>query len=110
MKNKLKMLKRKFLTTKTARFITNLIFLAIAITMCVISLHYAIKIIVLILSFLIYLVIVGVIDELEKEKDVLPVVKERYTKKRPDGSVVLDTDRFQEAILYLYEVEDKLYK
>ena len=110
MKNKLKMLKRKFLTTKTARFITNLIFLAIAITMCMISLHYVIKIIILVFSFLIYLITVCIIDELEKEKDALPIATERYTKKRPDGSVVLDTNRFQEAILYLYEIEDKLYK
>lgn len=110
MKNKLKMFKRKFLTTKTARFVTNLIFLAIAITMCMISLHYVIKIIILVFSFLIYLITVGIIDELEKEKDALPIATERYTKKRPDGSVVLDTNRFQEAILYLYEVEDKLYK
>ena len=110
MKNKLKSFKRKYLTTKTAKLATNVLFFALTIVLLIFSFNLAIKIIIETVGFLTYIIVLGMVEEFEKEKDALPIVKERFTKKRPDGSIGLDTDRFQEAILYLYEVEDKLYK
>lgn len=41
--------------------------------------------------------------------DRMPIPKERFTEELSDGEVVIETDRTQEMILYMADLEDYLF-
>ena len=57
-----------------------------------------------------FMVIFSIINEVEKEKQSLPRMTKRFTRLSDDGAVVIDENKYREAILYLYELEDRIYQ
>ena len=109
MKKKFRKFKEKYLTLNTLKVAVNLIYVIVSLGIFTIPIHYYFKMLMQSGLFLMYLIIIEIIRSVE-EKDALPTVKNRFTRKAENGSIIVDEKRFREAILYLYEIEDKLYK
>lgn len=110
MKKKFRKFKEKYLTLNTLKVAVNLIYVIVSLGIFTIPIHYYFKMLMQSGLFLIYLLVTGIIRSVEEEKDALPTVKNRFTRKAENGSIIIEEKRFREAILYLYEIEDKLYK
>ncbi len=109
LKRKFDLFKKRFLTIQTAKIFTNIIYLGLCVALIPIPIHFGIKMLILPFLFIIYLMTTGIIQEIEAEKDKLPIMSKRFTEKHDNGAVTIDKDRFKEAILYLYEIEDRIY-
>lgn len=103
------MFKSRFLTIQTAKIFTNLIYLGLCVGLIPVPIRFEFKMVICPFLFAFYLIVMGIIQEIEKEKNKIPTMSKRFTKKHENGAVTIDEDRFREAILYLYEVEDRLY-
>lgn len=97
-------------TTKFAKAISVFLFVLINLVVITLNLLFWIKAIIFVVLFLCYLIVNSITAEIEKEKLELPKLTRRFTHKEPNGAVRIDEERIREAILYLYEVEDRLYK
>ncbi len=110
MKNTLKRFKQKYLTLTTLKAVLSLVYIGLNIGTLFVPMDNLFKVVALVGFYLLYLTVTGIIKEVEDEKSKIPVLKQRFTKKAENGSIVIDEKRFREAILYLYEIEDKIYK
>lgn len=110
MKKKFRKFKEKYLTLNTLKVAVNLIYVIVSLGIFTIPIHYYFKMLMQSGLFLMYLIVIEIIRSVEEEKDALPTVKNRFTRKAENGSIIIDEKRFREAILYLYEIEDKIYK
>ena len=90
--------------------LVNVAYAAGSIVLYFINVSSIVKAVIFIVLFFGYLIITGMIQEIEKEKLALPKLSKRFTRKDVNGAVVVDEPRIREAILYLYEIEDRLYK
>lgn len=103
-------IKRFLCTLQTVKVLVNVAYAAGSIAFYFINISSIVKAAIFTVLFFGYLIIVGMIQEIDKEKLALPKLSKRFTRKDTNGAVVVDESRIREAILYLYEVEDKLYK
>ena len=98
--------KNRFCNTKTARTVLNLLFVASNIVSIVLSSDKSILIISFAVSVTVYAVVDSIIKAINDVHSEMPNFGRRFTKKRQDGSVVIEDGRLYEAILYLYAIEE----
>ena len=103
-------IKRSLCTLKTVKVLVNVAYAAGSIVLYFINVSSIIKSAIFVILFFSYLIVTGMIQEIEKEELKLPKLTKRFTRKDVNGAVVVDEPRIREAILYLYEIEDRLYK
>lgn len=109
LKRKFSLFKKRFLTLQTAKMLTNVIYIGLCIGLMPIPIHYGFKMLLLGGFYLFYMIITGIIKEIEADRKKIPLMSKRFTEKHENGAITIDENRFREAILYLYEIEDKIY-
>ena len=110
MKNKFKAFMKKYFTLDMLKFVVNVVFLAAMLILYPIQIKIYFKWIIASCLFLCYLIITEIIKSVQDERKSIPTAKKRFTKRTESGNIIIDETRFKEAILYLYEVQDRLYK
>lgn len=108
-----KILKRKFakfLSIKTVIVTINLIFvLGVMATLLFTDIDNVLKCLAFLVAFLIYKVVENFIDEIIKEKEKVIRPKKRFTYKNEDtGAIEIKNKDIPEAVLFLYEMENKI--
>lgn len=109
LKKDFKAFKKRVFKLDTLKVLTDSVYLSLNMILLYINIQNWIKMIIIAFLFVIYSVVKGIFNEIEKEKSKIPTMSKRFTEKHENGAVTIDENRFREAILYLYEVEDKLY-
>lgn len=105
-----KRIKNKLLTLQTLKLVTEIIFVALSELLYFLPITNMIKTLIFGGLFIMFMVIFSIINEVEKEKQSLPRMTKRFTRLSDDGAVVIDENKYREAILYLYELEDRIYQ
>jgi len=108
-----KILKRKFaklLSIKTVIVAINLLFvLGVIATLLFTDIDDVLKCLAFLVAFIIYKVADNFIDEIIKEKSKIVTPKRRFTHKNDDtGAIEIRKEDFQQAIIYLYDLENKI--
>lgn len=98
--------KNRFWNTKTARTVLNLLFVASNIVSIVLSSDKSLLITSFAVSVTVYAVVDSIIKAVNDVHSEMPNFGRRFTKKRQDGSVVIEDGKLYEAILYLYAIEE----
>lgn len=110
LKKWLENLKNRFWNTKTARTVLNLLFVASNIVSIVLISDKMILGLSFAGSFVIYVFVDSIIKAVNDVNSEMPNFGKRFTKKRQDGSVVIEDGKLYEAILYLYAIEEYIEK
>ena len=103
-----KKLKEKYYNEKTAKFITNIVFLALTEIIIYVNVRNLIKVILFCVLWIGFVILHEIFTEIEKQNAEIPILSKRFTKKLPDGSVAIKDGEIEQAVLYLYEIEEKL--
>ena len=102
-------LKTSLFSTKAVRlYVTTVLYIVIGFLVFV-DIDVVGKAIMFASCIILLNIVYGMFTEIEKyniQKEI-PKAKKRFTKKLNDGRVVIEADKFQEAILFLYEIEEK---
>ena len=109
----IKILKRKFrklLSIKTVIVTINLIFvLGVMATLLFADIDDVLKCLAFLIAFVVYKSVENFIDEIIKEKSKIVRPKRRFTHKNDDtGAIEIRKEDFQQAIIYLYDLENKI--
>jgi len=108
-----KILKRKFkklFSMQTAFVVINIVFILV-----ITSVHFftkiddMLKVFIYLLAFIIFKIVENILDELTVEKTKVIRPSKRFTHKNDDtGAIEVRKEDLQEAILYLYELENQI--
>lgn len=99
--------KNRFVNTKTARIIVDILFLlGSTYFFCVALMPTHVRVISFVFSFIIYKGLTMFINVTDEVLNKMPNWGKRFTKKLEDGSIVVEKGRIHEAILFLYSVEE----
>ena len=103
-----KKLKDRYWNEKTAKILTNVVFLGLLQFIACLDIKNVVKIIILLFLWVGFVILHEIFIEIEKQAAEIPILSKRFTKKMPDGSVGIKNGEIEQAILYLYEIEEKL--
>lgn len=95
---------------KTLFIVLNLLFVAfIGYMLIFVKTDVIIKYIIIIGVFLIYKLIENLLADISREKQKIITINKRFTHKNDDtGAIEVKKEDFQQAILYLYEIENSI--
>jgi len=99
---------KRYWNEKTAKTITNLVFLALSQVVVCMDVKNIVKIIIFLFLWIGFVILHEIFIEIEKQAAEIPILSKRFTKKLPDGSVAVKDGEIEQAVLYLYEIEEKL--
>ena len=108
-----KIISRKFkrlLSMKTLFIVINVLFvLSVILMFLLLNVDVIIKCILFVVVFLIYKAIENLLADISREKQKIITVNKRFTHKNDDtGAIEVKKEDFQQAILYLYEIENSI--
>lgn len=106
---------REFFTIKTFRILISSLFVALSIVLFVFTkIPDWIAILIFIFWFFLFRLVQELVTEVEKEKEQkgneLPKMKKRFTHRMDDGSIGVKQSEMEEAIGFLYCLENYIYK
>ena len=102
--------KRRFWNTRTAKFLNDVWFVVANVLCLFFSEDKTVFLIFFVSSFVFYRIISALIKAVDEVNSEMPDFKRRFTKKREDGSIVIENGMLNEAILYLYALEEYIEK
>ena len=109
LKRYLTRLKNKYCNLKTVDFVVTVLFFVFFLILVLVDEPKMIIVNIYILLFILRQIIEGMLREARNIELSVPQTKVRFTKKLEDGRIVIEQNRYSEAILYLYELEEKLH-
>ena len=101
---------KKFLSMKTLFVIVNLLFiLSVVCLILLTTVDDVIKCILVLIAFLVFKIVENFLEEVASEKSKSIKVNKRFTHKNDEtGAIEVRKEDFQQAILYLYELENQI--
>lgn len=94
----------------TLSVVVNEIFvLSVILMLLLLNTDVVIKCILFVIVFLVYKAIENLLADISREKQKIITVNKRFTHKNDDtGAIEVKKEDFQQAILYLYEIENQI--
>lgn len=101
---------KKLFSMITLSVVVNEIFvLSVILMLLLLNTDVVIKCILFVIVFLVYKAIENLLADISREKQKIITVNKRFTHKNDDtGAIEVKKEDFQQAILYLYEIENQI--
>ena len=103
-------LKKKFLSIQTAFVVKEVVNIAGLLVLMLVDFNVVAKVIIFAFLYALHYMVSEIISACVQEKQNIPKLSKRFTKTDEDGAVKIEKEDLQQAILYLYEIEEKLNK
>lgn len=101
---------KKIFTMKTLFVVLNLLFVFVVSAVILFTdIDEVLKVLAFIIAFMIFKAVENLFIEISREKQKILIPKKRFTHKNDDtGTIEVRKEDFQQAILFLYEVENQI--
>lgn len=101
---------KKLLSMQTLSVVINVLFvLSVILLLLLLNTDVIVKCILFVIVFLVYKAIENLLTDISREKQKIITVNKRFTHKNDEtGAIEVRKEDFQQAILFLYELENQI--
>lgn len=101
---------KKLFTMKALFVVINLLFVCVVSSVILfVNIDVVLKVLAFLIAFMIFKFVENLLIEISKEKQKITTPTKRFTHKNDDtGAIEVRKEDFQQAILYLYEIENQI--